>query len=57
MLITVTTNGEDLYNLELDGQMTIEDLKALLEDEVNLFLKNLTVGYSLFIHLKSLVFR
>jgi hypothetical protein len=28
-----------------------------LEDEVNLFLKNLTVGYSLFIHLKSLVFR
>jgi hypothetical protein len=39
MLITVTTNGEDLYNLELDGQMTIEDLKALLEDEVNLSLK------------------
>ncbi|KAI8986314.1 hypothetical protein BDB01DRAFT_785139 [Pilobolus umbonatus] len=33
MLITVTTDGEDIYNLEIDSQMAIEDLKALLEAE------------------------
>jgi hypothetical protein len=34
MLITVTTDGEEIYNLEIDSQMAIEDLKALLEAEV-----------------------
>ncbi|KAI9475559.1 MAG: hypothetical protein EXX96DRAFT_270635 [Benjaminiella poitrasii] len=33
MLITVTTDGEEIYNLEIDSQMAIEDLKALLEAE------------------------
>ncbi|KAI8336444.1 ubiquitin-related domain-containing protein [Choanephora cucurbitarum] len=33
MLITVTTDGEQLYNLEIDNQMAIEDVKALLEAE------------------------
>lgn len=37
MLITVTTDGEDIYNLEIDSQMAIEDLKALLEAEVTYF--------------------
>lgn len=36
MLITVTTDGEEIYNLEIDNQMAIEDLKALLEAEVNI---------------------
>lgn len=35
MLVTVTTDGEEIYNLEIDSQMAIEDLKALLEAEVN----------------------
>ncbi|KAI8992172.1 hypothetical protein BDF20DRAFT_92120 [Mycotypha africana] len=33
MFITVTTDGEEIYNLEIDSQMAIEDLKALLEAE------------------------
>lgn len=36
MLVTVTTDGEEIYNLEIDNQMAIEDLKALLEAEVML---------------------
>jgi hypothetical protein len=34
MLVTVTTDGEEMYNLDIDSQMAIEDLKALLEAEV-----------------------
>lgn len=34
MFITVTTDGDEIYNLEIDSQMAIEDLKALLEAEV-----------------------
>jgi len=34
MLLTVTTDGEEMYNLDIDNQMAIEDLKALLEAEV-----------------------
>ena len=34
MRIVVTTESDDLYNLEIDSQMAIEDLKALLETEV-----------------------
>ena len=34
MFITVTTDGEEIYNLEIDSQMAIEDVKALLEAEV-----------------------
>lgn len=37
MFVTITTDGEDIYNLEIDSQMAIEDLKALLEAEVTLF--------------------
>ncbi|KAL7335784.1 DNA damage-inducible protein 1 [Mucor circinelloides] len=33
MLLTVTTDGEEMYNLDIDNQMAIEDLKALLEAE------------------------
>ncbi|KAI9267356.1 ubiquitin-related domain-containing protein [Sporodiniella umbellata] len=33
MLVTVTTDGDELYNLEIDSQMAIEDFKALLEAE------------------------
>ncbi|ORE07773.1 hypothetical protein BCV72DRAFT_101293 [Rhizopus microsporus var. microsporus] len=33
MFVTITTDGEDIYNLEIDSQMAIEDLKALLEAE------------------------
>lgn len=33
MFITVTTDGDEIYNLEIDSQMAIEDLKALLEAE------------------------
>ncbi|KAI8068152.1 ubiquitin-related domain-containing protein [Gilbertella persicaria] len=33
MLITVTTDGDEMYNLEIDNQMAIEDVKALLEAE------------------------
>ncbi|KAI7857351.1 hypothetical protein BDC45DRAFT_30271 [Circinella umbellata] len=33
MRIVVTTETDDLYNLEIDSQMAIEDLKALLETE------------------------
>lgn len=34
MLLTVTTDGEEMYNLDIDNQMAIEDVKALLEAEV-----------------------
>lgn len=34
MLVTVTTDGDEIYNLEIDSQMAIEDFKALLEAEV-----------------------
>lgn len=37
MFVTITTDGEDIYNLEIDSQMAIEDLKALLEAEVTVF--------------------
>ncbi|CAO3648814.1 unnamed protein product [Mucor fragilis] len=33
MLLTVTTDGEEMYNLDIDNQMAIEDVKALLEAE------------------------
>ncbi|KAG2193322.1 hypothetical protein INT47_005635 [Mucor saturninus] len=33
MLVTVTTDGEEIYNLDIDNQMAVEDLKALLEAE------------------------
>ncbi|KAI9263120.1 ubiquitin-related domain-containing protein [Phascolomyces articulosus] len=33
MRIVVTTDTDELYNLEIDSQMAIEDLKALLETE------------------------
>ncbi|KAI9317293.1 hypothetical protein BX666DRAFT_169913 [Dichotomocladium elegans] len=33
MRLTVTTDTGDIYNLEIDSQMAIEDLKALLETE------------------------
>ncbi|KAI8147842.1 hypothetical protein BJV82DRAFT_308239 [Fennellomyces sp. T-0311] len=33
MRIVVTTETDDIYNLEIDSQMAIEDLKALLETE------------------------
>ncbi|KAG1441400.1 hypothetical protein G6F56_011501 [Rhizopus delemar] len=33
MLVTVTTDGDEIYNLEIDSQMAIEDFKALLEAE------------------------
>ncbi|KAI9492203.1 hypothetical protein BDB00DRAFT_829660 [Zychaea mexicana] len=36
MRIVVTTETDDLYNLEIDSQMAIEDLKALLETESGL---------------------
>lgn len=35
MRIVVTTESDAIYNLEIDSQMAIEDLKALLETEVN----------------------
>ena len=35
MRIVVTTEIDDIYNLEIDSQMAIEDLKALLETEVS----------------------
>ena len=35
MRIVITTETDDLYNLEIDSQMAIEDLKALLETEVS----------------------
>lgn len=38
MLITVTTDGEEIFNLEIDNQMAIEDLKALLEAEVKIYI-------------------
>lgn len=43
MLITVTTDGEEIYNLEIDSQMAIEDLKALLEAEVIFILFSQTI--------------
>ncbi|KAI8070375.1 ubiquitin-related domain-containing protein [Gongronella butleri] len=33
MHLTITTHGDDIYNVEVDTQMTLEDLKALLETE------------------------
>lgn len=36
MRIVVTTETDAIYNLEIDGQMAIEDLKALLETEVDI---------------------
>ncbi|KAI8096830.1 ubiquitin-related domain-containing protein [Halteromyces radiatus] len=33
MRLTVTTNDDDIYNLAIDTQMSLEDLKALLEGE------------------------
>lgn len=45
MFVTITTDGEDIYNLEIDSQMAIEDLKALLEAEVTFFF--------LFIHIMT----
>ena len=38
MKLSVTTDDGDLYNLEIDSQMEIENLKALLEAEVSTFL-------------------
>lgn len=38
MIVTITTDGEDIYNLDIDNQMAIEDLKALLEAEVKLII-------------------
>lgn len=35
MKLSVTTDDGDLYNLEIDSQMEIENLKALLEAEVS----------------------
>ncbi|KAI8578243.1 hypothetical protein K450DRAFT_247909 [Umbelopsis ramanniana AG] len=36
MKLSVTTDEGDLYNLEIDSQMEIENLKALLEAETNI---------------------
>lgn len=34
MRLVVTTDTDQLYNLEIDSSMAVEDLKALLESEV-----------------------
>ena len=34
MHLTITTHQDDIYNVEVDTQMALEDLKALLEIEV-----------------------
>jgi hypothetical protein len=39
MMLSVTTDEGDLYNLEIDSQMEIENLKALLEAEVSILTK------------------
>jgi hypothetical protein len=54
MLVTVTTDGEEMYNLDIDSQMAIEDLKALLEAEVST-IKN-TFQMTFDVTLNSLVF-
>lgn len=36
MRIVVTTETDALYNLEIDSQMAVEDVKALLETEVGM---------------------
>jgi hypothetical protein len=35
MKLSVTTDEGELYNLEIDSQMEIENLRALLEAEVS----------------------
>lgn len=40
MRIVVTTETDAIYNLEIDSQMAIEDLKALLETEVHTLQRN-----------------
>lgn len=71
MFITVTTDGDEIYNLEIDSQMAIEDLKALLEAEVctltifshlseflpvDSITKYFLRAYSLVFHLKSSIY-
>ncbi|KAG1143836.1 hypothetical protein G6F37_009453 [Rhizopus arrhizus] len=51
MLVTITTDGEEIYNLEIDSQMAIEDLKALLEAESGVA----PAAQRLFYHGKELV--
>ncbi|ORX49770.1 hypothetical protein DM01DRAFT_1100331 [Hesseltinella vesiculosa] len=36
MHLTITSTSDEIYNVEVDSQMTLEDLKALLETECGL---------------------
>lgn len=45
MRLVVTTDTDQLYNLEIDSSMAVEDLKALLESEVGQYGKSEKLGH------------